>query len=68
MTRSVIDKFSNNIFTSSASAPSSPATGDVWYDMDTGRLNFVDSEKEALRQQRSDKIKKILKNENSNRV
>jgi hypothetical protein len=32
MTRSVIDKFSNNIFTSSASAPSSPAAGDVWYD------------------------------------
>lgn len=32
MTRSVIDKFSNNIFTSSASAPSSPAAADVWYD------------------------------------
>ena len=32
MARSVIDKFSNNIFTSSATAPSSPAAADVWYD------------------------------------
>lgn len=49
------------------SDPKGLVTGSVWYDMDTGRLNFVDSEKEALRQQRSYKIKKILKNENSNR-
>jgi hypothetical protein len=51
-----------------SSDPKGLVAGGVWYDMDTGRLNFVDSEKEALRQQRSDKIKKILKNENSNRV
>ena len=43
------------------SDPKGLVTGSVWYDMDTGRLNFVDSEKEALRQQRSNKIKKILK-------
>ena len=48
-------------------SPTGLVAGDVWCDMDTGRLNFVDSEKEVLRQQRSDKIKKILKNENSNR-
>ena len=49
------------------SDPKGLVTGSVCYDTDTGRLNFVDSEKEALRQQRSYKIKKILKNENSNR-
>ncbi len=43
------------------SDPKGLTTGSVWYDMDTGRLNFIDSEKEALRQQRSYKIKKILK-------
>ena len=49
------------------SDPKGLVTGSVLYDTDTGRLNFVDSEKEALRQQRSYKIKKIFKNENSNR-
>lgn len=43
------------------SDPKGLVTGSVWYDMDTGRLNFVDSEKELLKQQRSNKIKKILK-------
>ena len=50
------------------SGPKGLVTGSVWYDMDTGRLNFVDCEKKVLRQQRSYKLKKILKNENSNRV
>jgi hypothetical protein len=40
------------------SDPKGLVTGYVWYDM---RLNFVDSEKELLKQQRSNKIKKILK-------
>tara|TARA_B100000767_G_C19741959_1_gene526631 strand:- start:53 stop:226 length:174 start_codon:yes stop_codon:yes gene_type:complete len=43
------------------SDPKGLVTGSVWCDMDTGILNFVDSEKEYLRQQRSYKIKKILK-------
>ena len=43
------------------SDPKGLVTGSVWCDMDTGILNFVDSEKELLKQQRSNKIKKILK-------
>lgn len=43
------------------SDPKGLVIGSVWCDMDTGILNFVDSEKEYLRQQRSYKIKKILK-------
>ena len=36
MTRSVINKISTGKFTSSASAPSSPSSGDVWYDTTEG--------------------------------
>ena len=57
----------NQIISYTPTSPTGLVVGDVWYDMETGRLKFVDCEKKVLRQQRSDKIKKILKNENSNR-
>ena len=44
------------------SDPKGLVTGSVWYrNKFSRRLNFVDSEKELLKQQRSNKIKKILK-------